>query len=132
MVYADYDYYKTAYLGTTITESDFPRLALRASSFLDYYTQGRAGENPSLDALKMACCAVAEQYRVIDAYQSRSIEEQEKQSESVGSWSVSYRSSAEMSQDAKTQLRSAAEMYLANTGILYRGGRCCKCDYLTL
>ena len=55
MVYADYDYYKTAYLGTAIAESDFPRLALRASSFLDYYTQGRAGENPSLDALKMDC-----------------------------------------------------------------------------
>lgn len=132
MVYADYDYYKTAYLGTAIAESDFPRLALRASSFLDYYTQGRAGENPSLDALKMACCAVAEQYRVIDVYQSRSIEGQEKQSESVGSWSVSYRGGAEASQEAQTQLKNAAAQYLARTGILYRGRRCGTCDYPTL
>ena len=57
MAYADYAYYTTAYLGTTIGEADFPRLSLRASSYLDYYTQGRAGENPDLDALKMACCA---------------------------------------------------------------------------
>ena len=132
MAYADYEYYTTTYLGTAIKEADFPHLSLRASSFLDYYTQGRAGENPSLDALKMACCAVAEQYRMIDAYQSRSIEEQEKQSESVGSWSVSYRGGAEASQEAQTQLKSAAAQYLARTGMLYRGRRCGTCDYPTL
>lgn len=42
MAYADYRYYITTYLGTAIQEADFPRLSLRASSFLDYYTQGRA------------------------------------------------------------------------------------------
>ena len=60
MAYADYEYYTTTYLGTAIKEDDFPRLSLRASSFLDYYTQGQAAQNPDLDALKMACCAVAE------------------------------------------------------------------------
>lgn len=67
MAYADYRYYITTYLGTAIQEADFPRLSLRASSFLDYYTQGRAARNAGLDALKMACCAVAEQYQAIDA-----------------------------------------------------------------
>lgn len=33
MAYADYQYYKNTYLGTAIQETDFPRLALRASSF---------------------------------------------------------------------------------------------------
>lgn len=41
MTYADYDYYSGTYLGT-VSEEDFPRLAVRASSFLDYYTQNRA------------------------------------------------------------------------------------------
>lgn len=66
MAYVDYGYYTTTYLGTAIMASDFPRLSLRASSFLDYYTQGRAAQNKDLDAVKMACCAVAEQYQAID------------------------------------------------------------------
>ena len=70
MAYADYRYYITTYLGTAIQEADFPRLSLRASSFLDYYTQGRAARNDGLDALKMACCAIAEQYQAIDAAQA--------------------------------------------------------------
>ena len=49
MAYADYEYYTTAYLGTAIKEDDFPRLSLRASSFLDYYTQGRAAQNSDLE-----------------------------------------------------------------------------------
>lgn len=126
----EYAFYKATYHGNQITEDDFPRLESRAEAYLTYLTRGKIDDS---DAAKMACCAVAEQYQIIDTSQNRAASaEQEKQSESVGSWSVSYRSSAEMAQDAKTQLRSAAEMYLANTGILYRGGRCCKCDYLIL
>ena len=70
MAYVDYGYYTTTYLGTAIMASDFPRLSLRASSFLDYYTQGRAAQNKDLDAVKMACCAVAEQYQAIDTAQA--------------------------------------------------------------
>ena len=55
MIYADFSFYKDTYLGRSINEEDFSRLALRASSFLDYYTQGRASKNPELYALKMAC-----------------------------------------------------------------------------
>ena len=39
MIYADYCYYASVYMGTTITEVAFPRLAMRASRFLDYYTR---------------------------------------------------------------------------------------------
>ena len=54
MAYADYTYYTDTFLGTAVKESDFPRLALRASSYLDYYTMGKAAKNAGLDALKMA------------------------------------------------------------------------------
>lgn len=41
MAYADYEYYKDIYLGTAISEQDFPRLSLRASSF--WITTRRVG-----------------------------------------------------------------------------------------
>ena len=139
MAYADYRYYINTYLGTAIQEADFPRLSLRASSFLDYYTQGRAARNAGLDALKMACCAVAEQYQAIDAAQalaqkalSASVKsEGELQSQSVGSWSKTYRSGGESAQQAATAAQSAqthlafvAAQYLVGTGLLYRGRGC--------
>ena len=138
MAYADYAYYTTAYLGTTIGEADFPRLSLRASSYLDYYTQGRAGENPDLDALKMACCAVAEQMQLADIAQETATKSLsaslssagpgELQSQSVGSVQ-SAQQALTAAQTAKAALASAANQYLAGTGLLYRGGACkCPCS----
>ena len=140
MAYADYEYYTTTYLGTAIKEDDFPRLSLPASSFLDYYTQGRAAQNPDLDALKMACCAIAEQYQYIDTAQalaqkslSASLESDgELQSQTVGSWSKTYRSGGDSAQQAlssvhtaQAALGSVVQQYLAGTGLLYRGRGCC-------
>lgn len=165
MVYADYEYYTKKYLGTSISEKDFPRLALRASSFLDYYTRGLAqkvqsaaeklwkygeaiygvskynSEPTQLTALKMACCAIAEQYQTIETAQalaqksltySMTSDGAEMSSESVGSWSRSYRSGGESAASAsasienyKQTLAEIAKQYLTGTGLLYRGGRYC-------
>lgn len=141
MAYADYEFYVSTYLGTAIQEADFPRLSLRASSFLDYYTQGIAAKHDGLDALKMACCAVAEEYQTIDTAKalsqkalsaSLSAEGGELQSQSVGSWSKTYRSAGESATQAaasaagaQSALSSAANTYLAGTGLLYRGRGCC-------
>lgn len=146
MAYADYEYYITTYLGTAIKEADFPRLSLRASSFLDYYTQGRAAQNSDLNALKMACCAVSEQYQVIDTARalaqkalssSLSSEGGELQSQTVGNWSKTYRGAGDSAaqatasaSSAKASLADAARQYLAGTGLLYRGGRC-GCGYVS-
>lgn len=140
MAYADYDFYLNTYLGTAIEEADFPRLSLRASSFLDYYTQGKAALNADLDALKMACCAVAEQYQIIDMARalaqkslssSLSHDSGELQSQSVGNWSKTYRSGGESASQAEASASSAqselaaiANLYLAGTGLLYRGRGC--------
>lgn len=141
MAYADYEYYTTTYLGTAIKEADFPRLSLRASSFLDYYTQGRAARNAKLDALKMCCCAIAEQYQYIDIAKAlaqksltSSLESNgELQSQTVGSWSKTYRSGGDSAQQALSSVQTAqatlaaiAQQYLAGTGLLYRG-RGCPC-----
>lgn len=146
MAYADYEYYTAAYLGTAIQMADFPRLSLRASSFLDYYTQGRAAQNKELDAVKMACCAVAEQYQSIDLAQQAALnalknssnagETGELQSQSVGSWSKTYRSGGDSAQQALSSAQAAqasltaiAQQYLGTTGLLYRG-RGCSCGYV--
>ena len=136
MAYADFEYYANTYLGTAIEYNDFSRLSLRASAFLDYYTQGRAAKNAKLDALKMCCCAIAEQYQYIDtakALAQKSITSSlenngELQSQTVGSWSKTYRSGGDSAQQALSSVQAAqsaltaiAQQYLAGTGLLYRG-----------
>src|SRR6185436_18454390 len=62
--YADANYYFNTYLGNEIAESNFPRLALRASAVIDSITFGRAATETDLDIIyliKDATCAVAEE-----------------------------------------------------------------------
>lgn len=140
MAYADYYFYSNEYFGMEIEVVDFDRLAIRASSFLDYYTQGRAAKNPDLIELKMACCALAEQYKIIEQAKALATKNLasamesdggEVQSETVGSWSKSYRSggdsagsAASVAANAQASLAAVARQYLAGTGLLYRGRRC--------
>ena len=141
MAYADYDYYANEYLGRAISAGNFPRLALHASQYLDYITQGRAEREPELEPLKMCCCSLAEQYQKIDAADelarkslaAGAAEGAEVQSETVGGWSRSYRSGGDSAQSAaqaaeagQSALLGIARQYLAHTGLLYRGGRRCR------
>lgn len=139
MSYADYGFYAAEYCGSSIKGPDFPRLSLRASAFLDYYTQGRAKDHPDIFELKIACCALAEQYQLIDTAQAlanKSVaagaasDGGEVQSETVGGWSKSYRSGGDSAAsalsaqaNAQASLVAIARQYLAGTGLLYRGGR---------
>lgn len=138
MVYVTYDYYVGTYYGQT-PESDFNRLSVRASSYLDYITLGKAAKNSDLDAVKMACCALIDAYSGVEKAReaaSKSLDAMqgsELQSQTVGSWSRTYRSGADTASGA---LSTAAEIekglylvasrYLLTTGLLYRG-RGCAC-----
>lgn len=139
MAYADYTYYTGEWLGTAIAEADFPRLALRASDFLDYYTRGKAASATGetvVDALAKACCAVAEQMQEdekLKAVAAQAVDAAlagngEVKSETVGSWSRTYATASDYAADKSgaTALRSQyariADEYLVNTGLLYRGG----------
>lgn len=141
MVYADYDFYANEYFGQAISEPDFPRLALRGSQYIDYITQGRAEARADLEAVKMCCCELAEQYQTIDAAQELAQKSltagaaggAELQSETVATWSRSYRSggdsallAAQAAAEAKNALYAIAQRNLARTGLLYRGRSCCK------
>jgi hypothetical protein len=139
MTYADYEFYHDTFYGQAIAETDFPRLALRASQYLDYFTQGKAAKNPEIEGLKMACCALAEQYQIIDAARRTTTTAalsgaenatETLKSESVGSWSQSYQSGSQTADEALALLKNStstlatvARQYLCTTGLLYRG-RC--------
>lgn len=135
MAYADYTYYSGTYMGT-VSEEDFPRLAVRASSYLDYYTRDKAKDNAELDAVKMCCCALVDVYKLIETAKelankdmTAGLSSDAIQSETVGGYSRTMRSggdgassSLQAGLDAKKQLAATAMEYLVNTGLLYRGG----------
>lgn len=140
MIYADFDYYKNSYFGKLIPEEDFPRLSLLASQYMDYITRNSAEDKAELEPVKMCCCAMAEKYQSIEtekelvqkSLSAGAAEGAEVQSESVGSWSRSYRSlgeiaktAAEIEENGKSKLLETARKYLTGTGLLYRGGGRC-------
>lgn len=146
MTYADYTYYAGIYMGS-VSEEDFPRLAVRASSFLDYYTQNRAKDNAELDAVKMCCCALVDKYAVIEAAQAlamknlttASANDAEVKSETVGGYSRTLATGGESAVSALNATDGARKLlaetcmeYLAHTGLLYRGRGCGSCTLPTL
>ena len=131
-MYADYTYYCTEFYGRSIDEWDWPYAAQRASDFIDYITWNKAKNNAELEAVKKACCAVAEQYATIDAMRAAANAKVTSEgiiaSESVGEHSRSFRSGADGIQAitaAEAQLSAIARQYLLPTGLLYRGGVVC-------
>jgi hypothetical protein len=65
MAYADYEFYKTSYFGSAVPETDFPRLAERASDFVDTMTSDRLVDGlptneRSQKRIKKAVCSLAE------------------------------------------------------------------------
>lgn len=65
MAYADYEFYTTSYFGSVVPETDFPRLAERASDFVDAMTfdrlvDGLPENERSQKRIKKAVCSLAE------------------------------------------------------------------------
>lgn len=139
-MYADYDYYQTEFYGSNIEEDEFPRLAMRATMYIDNITMGKAADNADLTEVKQCCCALAEDYQSIELAQKLATQALatalsdvqssggEIQSESVGSYSRSTRSGGDSASTAMSAAKTASATlyvtackYLANTGLLYRG-----------
>ena len=100
-MFANFDFYTNQFLGSMIPKDDFAAAALRASQFLEYYTRGKVKENADMEAVKMATCALAEEYYTVLAAQrlaQQTATEGDIESQTVGSYSVKYRSKAETAQ----------------------------------
>jgi hypothetical protein len=116
--YADYTYYADTFLGETIPEAQFPRLALRASALIDQLTFGRAAaDTDNTNAIKNAVCAVAEE--IYTAEQNNGADG--IQSESVGSHSVTYAENSTQRLTNDQRYADAAHLYLGSTGLMFAG-----------
>ena len=117
--YVTYTYYTTTYLGSLIASANFAALALRASAVIDQLTFGRAALETNLttvDSIKMACCAVAEELQNQAGSSGGGI-----QSESIGANSVTYVKGAAATLTDKEKLSRAAVLYLGNTELMFKG-----------
>lgn len=127
MSYATYAYYTDTFYGDVLTEDTFDKYAARASDYIDRLTMNKAKDYTADDSVKKACCAAAEQLSMIaKAKASTASENGELASESVGSYSVSYRSGVETAKELEAQLYNIVAGYLAMTGLLYRGIPCIR------
>lgn len=109
-IFADYEYYKS--VGGGLSEEEFSRIAAKASMYIDKITFGRATEHADDERVKRCCCELC------DTLSAAMSSGQIKQSESVGSWSVTYANSENTSELAFA--RAACRVWLPAEW-LYRG-----------
>lgn len=145
MAYADFEFYATTYHGNVVPEADFPRIADRASDFLDVITFDRLIDGlPDNDRAKTkvqkAVCAVAEKLYELELADKQALSAAAGgtsssgpggatsgviTSRSAGSESISYASPSEMANGAKTWsavYQAAGDETLTNN-LLYSAAR---------
>lgn len=116
---ADYEFYASVYMGDSIPENEFPRLAKRAGEQLSRYKRIYTVTAPEQTSEDMAICAMADALAYYEAAQSGT--GGPVSAASIGSVSVSYSGSAnavDTSQAAQErELYRCAKLYLD----IYRG-----------
>lgn len=128
MAYADYQYYTDVYLGNAVSPEDFPRLAERASEYIDAATQNRAGSasGAALERVKKAVCALVEIIQDETRMSARTYSaERQLTSETVGPWTKSYGSQSATGVETgliESRKRAVLLTYLAQTGMLRARG----------
>jgi len=118
--YADYAYYTDEYGGTVLTEEKFGSAVIWSTALIDQMTFGRVrslSEIPS--CVSDAACSAAEKYATFRDAKARGFA-----SESNDGYSVSYAGTGDGAMDSMmSSVRQEIKVYLANTGLLYRGVR---------
>ena len=115
-VYADSSFYERTYLSgrtAVIPSSEFGFYARRASNVLRQY------DVP--ECVKSCCCELAE--LIYSAEHGKAA--QGIASEKVGDVSISYENADSLRQALPKQMKSAVYAWLADTGLLRRGGDLC-------
>ncbi len=129
-MYADYRFYLDDFQGSAISPQDWPALARRADAFIDAITYQRLHDGwPVTDAVKNACCAVAEEIQAQQKYAAAlSAAAAGIQSENNDGYSVTFGAYAESQAAYTAKLRDAADVYLPPSdpiryaGFYRRGG----------
>lgn len=148
MAYADFEFYATTYHGNVVPEADFPRIADRASDFLDVITFDRLADGLPSDEraatkVQKAVCAVSDKLYELELAEKQALSAAAGgtssgtaggtggvnagviTSRSAGSESISYASLSEMANGAKTWsaiYQAAGDETLTNN-LLYSAAR---------
>ena len=122
-MYADYNFYKTEYMGSLIPETAFAGVERAASAYIDYLTHHRIvmADLPDMvqNRVKMAVCAVAEVcHKQLTDEDSSTVS-----SESVGNHSKSYAVVKRGFDERQHEKLVNAKTYLHGTGLMYGGLR---------
>lgn len=113
IIFADYEFYKNN--GGELSEAEFTKVAAKASAYIDKVTFGRASENAD-ERVKRCCCDLCDTLYALSAAKSNGLV---KQSETVGSWSVTYANSENTTSEIN-YARAACRVWLP-ADWLYRG-----------
>ena len=118
-MYADREFYTSVYRGDIIPSDKHDKFNQKASVYIDYITFDRVKKlETTPDEVKFATCSVMDyMYQLTGGTGLQPL--QKKTSESVGSHQVSYESNTK---EVETLYYKAAKEYLANTGLMNRGG----------
>lgn len=109
----EYLFYKEEFQGELLPEALFNKYEVKARYFINQISFGRISMIPFTKEIKFSICAVAEKMRVFD------LEGGIKSSESIGKKSINYYIERKTSREGI--LYKEAYIYLAGTGLLYRG-----------
>ena len=145
MAYTDFEFYATIYHGNVVPEADFPRIADRASDFLDVITfdrlvDGLPSDERAATKVQKAVCAVADKLYELELADKQALSAATGgasssesggatsgviTSRSAGSESISYASPSEMANGAKmwsAVYQAAGDGTLTNN-LLYSAAR---------
>lgn len=129
----DYKYYQSDYEGSSIPESSFRKMVIKASEKINYYTQNRISNENITDTIRNTTCQIAELIFEQESLKEKIVnydENKEVASETLGPKSISYvnkssqQSNLIMSSDElEKEIYKICYQSLVHTGIMYRGVR---------
>ena len=123
--YVDYEFYINTYKGSKITsKEEFDKLSLRATQYVKQQIMTRDYANFNgkdyTNEVKYATCSLVE----IEQDYQKGLEELSTgniKSESIGDYSRSFGTSEELTNNTNIKRNEELNLYLAMTGLLYRG-----------
>ncbi len=133
MMYADFEYYSSAYGGTTVPEKSWKHFAVRAGAYIDSLVFGRIKSDTDIsESVRMATCACADVLFLWDGTQSFESRNAGIKGETSDGYHVDYADPDATFNMLSAKIYAAADMYLPISHPLrYRGAQRSKCVLCT-
>lgn len=124
----DYKYYKDNYGGSSIPESSFNNLTIRASAYVNKYTYNRINNGNINDDIRNGACEIADLLYSQDIKKDKIENNKIVASETVGPHSKTYVNNSGLvdkqiltERELESNCYNICYKYIASTGLMYRG-----------